>query len=427
MTVVPFAIWGAVLLIPLVIYLVTARRAKRLRSRSTPAGSSPGPGDLDHYQLALLTGGRRRVGQVALAKLFLAGAVRIRRRRRWPRRAAQLEVTTPPASPGSVPQVHPAESAAIEHLATEAITAPGGVVRAVARDSSWAEPELDRMRTAGLVVPAKRLRRLEHWRSFASGLLAFLVVPLAGAAVFSTIFVGTTLVGSGVPGAMFPLFFLLPLLLVLTVRWFGVAAVVVLVAVLAVVYLAVPDAPTEMSVVGVGLCVAWLAVYGVGLATRRHLGARAPAGDDVVADVRHQVSRPDREWSPLFLVALFGLEQLPQRLPGGDHDGGGDDAPHRFDELADFAAGCGPAGDVLAGDHGDGGPGGSFGSDGGSGSFGGVGGFGDAVGGGAGIGGGGDGGGGGGGDGGGSGGGGGGGGGGAHPPPPHPPPPNNQR
>lgn len=53
-------------------YVVTRVCYSRVRAAG-PLRPAVGPEDLDPYELALLAGGRTRVGEVAVAELFLTG------------------------------------------------------------------------------------------------------------------------------------------------------------------------------------------------------------------------------------------------------------------------------------------------------------------------------------------------------------------
>ncbi|WP_165367349.1 TIGR04222 domain-containing membrane protein, partial [Phytoactinopolyspora endophytica] len=298
------------------IYLVTAAKAQRLRTMVHAAHDHRHQVDsdqLDPYELALLTGGKQRLGQVVLAKLYLDGLFRVRRRGRSYLRQARLEAT-----PGSDARSDAVPDNAAVAIATKVVNSRGfkypvEVMAAATRADAWMTATLDRLRDAGLLLPVKRLRPLERWRSFASGVQAFMVFPLAAAAFFSVMFLAAGSIEAGVPlYVVVPLFLSTPLVFIQTLRLFGVTAEVMLAAAVAAVYLAVPDVPVWVSVAALIYCAAWLGLFSVHRVTRRSLGARTLAGDAVVAAARAKVGEraARRRSDALVLVALYGLSML---------------------------------------------------------------------------------------------------------------------
>ncbi|NDL57132.1 hypothetical protein [Phytoactinopolyspora mesophila] len=406
------------------IYLVTARQARQLRSAAASEPGDVGAEQLDPYELALLAGGRPRLGQLVLAKLYCDRLFRVRRRGRRFVRQARLQADADAQLRAPVDAGNGALAAAARIVSSGTLRRPAQVMSAVSRESAWTSAALARLRSAGLLLPAERLRRLERWRSFAAGVQTLMVVPLMFVLLVAAMFASALAVDAGFPPALaVPPFLATPVIIVLVLRWFGAPALVVMAAGVGAGFLAVPGLPAWVSVAVLAFCLAWLATYGVHLATRGSMGARSTAGDSLLAAVRAHLSNPTTPTQDhvLLTVALVGLGNLRavrgHRETSGDEENSVDgltegrpgygDSPG-LPELGALAAACGIVADsLLGGELGDGGVGGAFGSDGGGAGFGG---FGDAIGGGgAGVGaGGGD----GGADGGGGAGGGGGGGGG---------------
>ncbi|WP_158542642.1 TIGR04222 domain-containing membrane protein [Phytoactinopolyspora halophila] len=382
---VPVIIGGVFVLLGLV-YVLTGMRGRRMRARAAQ-GSALTVDDLDEHELALLAGGKRRLGQVVLARLYRDGRIRVRRAGRGIRKPlARVEAVGNDDGRGDTGLDHELDVAAMDVVARRPSCHPAVLVAAVGR-SRWTQPALSRLRSAGLLLPAERLRGIERLHSLAVGIQSIMVFPLAAGILFSMMFLAASSASGGAPRLLtVPLFLATPLVLVLVLRFFGVAALVLLGTVFALVYLVAPELPDAVGAAGLAFCGAWLATYGVHLVTRRHLGPRTPAGDRLLDAARSRLEgsrRPGAASMP-FVVALLGLANLRGWVyakSSGKASSGHEVEPH-WAGLCDFADACGQSSDLLSGTNGDGGPGGAFSSDGGDGSFASFGGFGDALGGG---------------------------------------------
>ncbi len=363
-------------------YVVSAVWMQR-EHRRAPATLPPGMADLDRYELALLAGGRRRLGEVVLVQARLDGLVNVERGAGVLWRA--LIRFAPDALDGS-PHRHPVLTSALYGAlrgSRESVVLPPERLMAAAAAAAWIPTALGRLRTLGLLLAPERVGRIQGLRRAASGLQSGMVVPMALLTTM-VVFFSTPLllgkVGIFLPPAGLLGFAGSAVLLYALFHRFGEPAVVVAITCGALVYLAV----SPLSLWAVALCGAWLAVYGVFAATARVCGARTRAGDGVLAAARARLPEADA-WDyeqTLLAVALFGLPQvrklarvrisLSVTATGSVPVGG----------LADFAEQCGQTSDSFVGSAGhgrhynvDGGPSGfdagGFGGDGGGGGFGG--------------------------------------------------------
>ncbi|NEE04347.1 TIGR04222 domain-containing membrane protein [Phytoactinopolyspora halotolerans] len=347
------AILGVLFALFAAVYVVTGHKARRLRS-AAPATQDVSrvadPDVWDPYEMALLAGGKRRLGEVVLAKLYLDGLFRVRRRGRRYLTQARLEATAGSDPRGHADADNAAVAAAIKAVGSRGFRYPADVMAATAREETWTRSTLARLRGAGLLLPAKQLRRLERWRTGAAGVQSVTVFPLAAMTLFSVMLVTADLVEAGLPLYIgVPLFLLTMPVLILALRWSGVPAVVIAVSAVAAAYLVVPDVPVWVSVAGLIFGAVWLGTYSIHRATRRSLGARSPAGDALLAATRSHIGERTGAGrrDALLLVALYGLSMLHVSVGGGRRSAGepalGADHPD-VAELGAFAAACGLTG-----------------------------------------------------------------------------------
>lgn len=347
-------------------YVIGAAWIRNERARA-PAKPPPGMADLDPYELALLSGGRWRLGEVALADARLEGSVRIERRAGFLRRA---RIRFVPGALDRSSDRHPVLVSALSRAldgAQESVTMPPEHLVMAGSVSEWAPKALVGLRTCGLVLPAERIGWAQSLRRAASRLHRGVVLPMVVLAAIATAVTFPMLLGRlpGAPPLSVPGFFLgtlgPPALLYAVHQRFGPVVVVAVMAAGALAFLPV----TSAALGAVALCGVWLAVYGVFAATRRASGSRTPAGDAVLADARTRLSEEDgsdRE-RVLRAVALYGISGLRKPEQVAISFSVTATVDPSFPAMADFAEQCGDLGGPSS-DLSGGGTGGTFDADG---------------------------------------------------------------
>ncbi|CAM4374488.1 hypothetical protein GCM10009799_07820 [Nocardiopsis rhodophaea] len=337
-----------------------------------PRRPAVGAEDLSPFELGMLAGGKRRLGEVALAELYLSGRA-IAYGHGMVARPWQPEQR--PAADSLAPFTRLLDA---RLPSGRAIPADRLVAAASASDATTAL--LWRLRRLGLLFSPERMRRVTFARNAAWGAQA--IIGTAGV-LFAG---GSAVVAMTAPREPVGIVFVLlaglllayPFLLHLAHRLVGGVPGAVLAAF--VVTAAVAPAaklPPEL-VAALGLFVGWFALYGVYRMTGGRLGPRTRAGDAVLAEARadldpsepsapsgpsgrtrppeHQgraqpSDRPEPRGPALRATALLGFREL-RRRPGRR----GPRAPGcpGLSLLRSFAAACGrgvggPEGGLVGG------------------------------------------------------------------------------
>ena len=147
-------VWGTVLHYLLITFCYAATRIRYSQVRASGPRRPPvGVDELDPYELALLAGGRPRVGEVAVAELFLTGRITA-----WgPGMVAGVAQQSAPAPPGL------SDSPFVRALSVRlAVNRPLAVDRLVsaATCGDAITAVLWRLRRLGLFLPPERLRAM---------------------------------------------------------------------------------------------------------------------------------------------------------------------------------------------------------------------------------------------------------------------------
>ncbi len=363
-----------------IVYVVTGRRYRGLRAdyqANHDLGTGP---QLDPYELALLAGGKRRMGELVLTHLYINGWTRVTSRAR-PLLGSPPQIEATPQVSERTGSEHPVTAAAVRALVSGKPTRPGLVAEA-AIEGAWTADALERLRDAGLLMRPEQLRNIRGVRRAA---VAIHVVPPALLSVVVTFFSGFTIltsvtfgwsVGAGAPLPIVAVVWVLAfgLALVVLVRAyarFGVRVLIGATAVMALLMLLVDVLPTVASVALLSFCAVWFAVYGIYAITGKSLGPRTPRGDAVLAEARERVAasadHQDVERT-VSTVALRGPAAVMSRRRDVAWSAV---ALQHADELKVFYIEIGIRGSPVGGSHGDGGDGGGFDGDGGSGGLGG--------------------------------------------------------
>ncbi|PSK91862.1 uncharacterized protein (TIGR04222 family) [Murinocardiopsis flavida] len=359
-----------------VCYLLTRLRYTRLRTRG-PLRPATGPDDLSAYELAMLAGGNRRVGEVALAELYLSG-----RAVAWGRGA----VARP--GPEGTP-VRPLSGApfarTVDARLQSGVAVPVERLVATATRGDAATALLWRLRRLGLFFPPGALHGVGSWRHAAWGVHALLGVGgvlFAGYALVAA--VGTPPPGStAAPLLLGAVFLGYPFLLHLAHRFIsGVQGAVLTAVSVTVLAIAGGALPRSAAAAALALFAGWFALYGCYRASGGKLGPRTVAGDTALAEARALAPGRGRTAvdSALRTTALVGLRGLclhPRNQDGGADGGAGSSAGGgagggtEHAELAPlraFASACWPRSGAGAVDRS---VGGGFAADGGTGDWGG--------------------------------------------------------
>lgn len=381
-TTVPAAV-AIVFVLIVIVYVVTGRRYRRLRAAyqdDHQFGTGP---QLDPYELALLAGGNRRVGELVLTHLYINGWTRVTSRAR-PILGSPPQIEATPEVSERTGTEHPVTAAAVRALVSERKRQPGRVARAAVADP-WTTDALERLRDSGLLMRPEQLRNIRGLRRAAvtahvvpAVLLGFLVTFFSG----SGLFLGMTFswnVGPGGPplilgvASMFA-FALGFLLLVRAYARHGVRVLVVAMAVMASLMLLVDELPVEVSVALLSFCAVWFAVYGIYAVTGGSLGARTPRGDAALAEARERVAASADHQDIERTASTVALRGPAVVMPGRRDAAWSAVALAYAAELKVFYIEIGIRGSPAGGLQGDGGDGGGIDGGGGGDGGGGVGG-----------------------------------------------------
>ncbi|GAB3454986.1 hypothetical protein GCM10027570_35440 [Streptomonospora sediminis] len=341
-------------------YLGTRLAYARIR-RNGPQRPPVGADDLDPFDLGMLAGGRQRMGEVALAELYLSGRA-VARGHGMVARPQQAEQGAAQLSPAPFAKLLDVKLGAGRPVAADEL------VR-VAAKADPAVAVLWRLRRLGLFLAPERLCRVALVRLAAWALHMLIgaagVLAGGGAALWATTpgaerFDAVPLVFAGV-------LITYPFLLYLADRLIGgmPGAVAAASAVTAAAIPAVP-APRELGA-GLALLAGWTLLHLLYRITGGKLGPRSVAGDALLAEARAEPSGPEPTGAALRAAALLGfraLRRTKRAAPGDLLDPGGAE----FTAVCSFAAACGSGVGRP-----NGGLGGNFGGDGGSGDWGGEG------------------------------------------------------
>lgn len=369
-----------------VLYVVTGRRYRRIRDEHSGQLPPDVVERLGPYLLALLAGGRRRLGELAVTRLYLEGHIRVVRRNRRLRGSLTRVARTDEGSGGTGQPSpgHPVPAAGLRAFDSQSPAHPSRVAYRAAR-GWWAEDALATLRQADLLLRPERLRSVRAVRRFATALhvapavfVGVLVHFVALSALMMVMMDGFLLEGligtpDGQPSpfvAVVPLMFVSSLyVLMRTYIRFGVRAIVLGTAVIAVTAMPMTVLPASVSLELLGYCASWFGVYHVYVKTGGALGPRTPAGDAVVDQARENLDAADHKDGENVALAVA----LSGPMAAGIL---------RSDELGSFFGDIGLTGSSSQGPDGDGGPGGAFDVHGGSDGVAGGGGFGGGDGGG---------------------------------------------
>jgi uncharacterized protein (TIGR04222 family) len=317
-------------------YVGTRWRCSRVR-RGGPRHPPVGPEELSAFELGMLAGGRHRLGEVALAELYLTG----RAAARGPGTVARVAEGADPAPLSPAPFTRLLDA----RLPADGAVAADDLLRAASRGEGVAAA-LWRLRRWGLVFPERRMRRVlavrrAAWRAQA--------VAGGGGVLFGA---AATVHAAGVPGGRFGLLPLLSCALLLAYPFLlraahtavggvpgAVAAAFVVTTTLSAARTAAapPGAVPVEAVAAPALFAGWFALLGVYRATGGELGARTAAGDAVLAEARARPGGSGPVDAALRAAALLGFRALRRRPRGGV----GLPLCAEFGWLRSFAAACG--------------------------------------------------------------------------------------
>ncbi|KUP98509.1 TIGR04222 domain-containing membrane protein [Thermobifida cellulosilytica] len=322
-------VWGTALLYLLVTFCYAATRIRYSRVRAAgPLRPAVLPGDLDPYTLALLAGGRTRMGEVAVAELFLAGRITA-----WgPGMVARVPDSrqAPPAPLSAAPFVRllAARLVSDRPLPVDRLASTAACGDAVTA-TLW------RLRRLGLFLAPDRLRRVTALRRAAWLSQAALGVTGVLGAGFA---VGWTVSSASADRSPAPLLLVLllgyPFLLHAAYRAAGGLAGAVGAAALVVAVSAVAGRFAAELLAATALFAGWFAAYAVYRGTGGRLGPRSAAGDVLLAEARAELETCGGDGALLRATALLGFRGLRAR-------GAPPAAPPRLVRLAAFAAACG--------------------------------------------------------------------------------------
>ncbi|WP_460854819.1 DUF2207 domain-containing protein [Nocardiopsis coralliicola] len=367
-------------------YAASAAWVHRQRQRA-PAAPAPGMGELGPSALALLAGGRWRLGQVALAEAFLDGWIRVERTRGF-RRAALIRADT-----GALYRDwnrNPVLAAALDSALRgipEPVLRPERLV-STAASAAGVHDILARLRRDGLLLTPERVGLAQSLRRGVAVLHLNAVLVLALLTLPAMAFGTPALLSAlpGVPALLGPGFLLgafapAVLMFVLYQRFGTVPVALVATGCTAALVLVSP-----VFWGAVAVCGAWLGAYVVFIATRRISGSRTRAGEAVLAAARRGLaaeglSARDRALRIVALEGVPGLRRRPELRVSVSAAESTELAWEPIEEFAEQVGGLGGSSPGLAADRDSGG---SFSADGGSSGFGGGSGGGDGGGGGSG-------------------------------------------
>lgn len=308
-------------------YVVTRVCYSRVRAAG-PLRPAVGPEDLDPYELALLAGGRTRVGEVAVAELFLTGRLTA-----WgPGMVAGVpgRCGASPAPLSDAPFVRALSARlvagrplSVDRLASAA-TCGDAITAAL-----WRLRRLGLFLAAGRLLGVVALRRAAWLSQVALGAVGVLAAGFV---------VGWTVSSAPVDRSPVPLLLVLllgyPFLLHVGFRAVGGAAGAVGAAALVVAVSAVAGGLSGELLAAVVPFGGWFAAYAVYRGTGGRLGPRTVAGDVLLAEARAEVAVRCDGGALLRVTAVAGFRGL--RTGSVPATG----AP-RLARLAAFAAACG--------------------------------------------------------------------------------------
>ncbi|WP_017622177.1 TIGR04222 domain-containing membrane protein [Nocardiopsis chromatogenes] len=310
---VPAVVLGTVILHVLTALCLLLSRWGYARARAAgPRFPAVGADELDPTDLGMLAGGRTRLGEVALAELYLSAKVIARGN------GAVSSPEQPPSGTAPLPRP-PSPFGRIMEASLEpgrCVPAEQLVESATRGDATTAV--LWRLRRLGLFSAPERLRRVRRLRRAAWAVHA---AAGAGAAVL-----GAVLLLAGMrPGpdpvhALFPAAFALllmayPFLLHVARRLLGglPGAVACGTGAAALALAAAPLPRVALAVPALYGC--WFGVHWVYRATGGRLGPRTLAGDALLAEARAAEAAPG-PIGALRTTALEGFPELRRRGPG---------------------------------------------------------------------------------------------------------------
>ncbi|TCP51937.1 uncharacterized protein (TIGR04222 family) [Tamaricihabitans halophyticus] len=391
----PYIALGFLLLV--VGYLATGYRYRRIRAKQASTAPPPPARQLDQYELALLSGGKRRVGEALFANLYLHDYLRFTPggRLRGPAEVEPLRAGEEPA--------HPLEVATLRTLRRAGTTRVSQLYWHVAQHP-WVDEALSRLRAEGLLLEPDQLftvRGLRNALMWAHRGIAFV---LGVVVCFFGLFATAVQLGLGATRALGNGFaavelFAVPLVMLCGVlgffrayRYFGIAGIVLFTALVAALALLVVEPFADLGGPLFSCLGALLVGYGGYVWSGRVLGPRTLAADALLEQWRastRTVPLVEAPWIGLF-VALFGPAELTRTVRRASTGGAASDravalvrvfqrlgVTHRFASTTSHAGGSGGSfgvhGDANAdmgggsGSSGGGGDGGGGGSGGGGG------------------------------------------------------------
>lgn len=298
-------VWGTVLHYLLITFCYAATRIRYSQVRASGPRRPPvGVDELDPYELALLAGGRPRVGEVAVAELFLTGRITA-----WgPGMVAGVAQQSAPAPPGL------SDSPFVWALSVRlAVNRPLAVDRLVsaATCGDAITAVLWRLRRLGLFLPPERLRAMAVLRRAAwlSQLVLGAVTVLAAGFL-----VGWTVSSAPANRSLVPLLLVVllgyPFLLHVAFRAAGGLGAVGMAALVVAVSGAVGGFSRAESLVAAVLFGGWFVSYAAYWATGGRLGPRTVAGDVLLAEARAELAARRDVRALLQATAVVGLRGL---------------------------------------------------------------------------------------------------------------------
>ncbi|QBI53923.1 TIGR04222 domain-containing membrane protein [Streptomonospora litoralis] len=337
-------------------YLGTRWAYARIRRRG-PQRPPVGPEDLDSFELAMLAGGRQRMGEVALAELYLSGRA-VARGHGMVARPQQAEEQAARLSRAPFARLLDARLGSARPIAADQL------VRLAAK-ADPATAVLWRLRRLGLFLTPERLARVAAVRAAAwvlHTLFGAAAVPAGGAAVLWAMIPEGERVDA-VPLVFAGVLIVYPSLVYAAERLIGgmLGAVAVAAAATAAAIPAV--AQPRVAAAGLALMACWGLVHSLYHLSGGKLGPRTAAGDAVLAEAHARPGGGGPTAEALRSSALLGFRALRRgrHLPVIDLD---DPDCAEFAAVRSFAAACGTGvGRPNSG------LGGNFGGDGGSGDW----------------------------------------------------------
>jgi len=333
-------------------YLSTRWAYARIR-RAAPQRPPVGAEDLDAFELAMLAGGRQRMGEAALAELYLSGRATAR---------GHGLVARPQEAEQQAARLSRAPFARLldSRLGTAHPVAADQLVRLAAK-ADPATAVLWRLRRLGLFLAPQRLARVTLVRTAAWFLHTLIgacgVLAGGGAVLWAMIPKGERV--DAVPLVFAAVLIVYPSLIYASERLLGgmLGAVAPAAAVMGAAIPVVPE--PRVPAAGLGLLGGWVLVHGLYRVTGGKLGPRTAAGEAVLAEAHTEAGGADPTEEAVRATALLGFRALRRggrantvRLPDPDSA--------EFAAVRSFAAACGSGVGQP-----NGGLGGNFGGDGG--------------------------------------------------------------